>query len=524
MTNPAHQEKSQLLGAEAQSAFEQGAGRHLITSRNRQLGSLLSSERGIYYTQILYRMLMFKREHELEPLYEDIFQAVRPAQNTIESGDYTSQQFRTDMAQLAEWDLVHFRIEKERLRGYRDNRKRKFRYTLTDECARFIEWLESRLADDLEERGHDTRDLLQEVCGSLNELLRLLHHLRRDDDSQGDSARRIIFQLFKIEDLTRAITAGLIEFNGRLLQFIIQSYNIAEIKAIISELDTYVQSFLSQVYALRREIIPLITRLQQEQNQNKLDLCTRIMEAERLRSPHLLQGMREAARVGIVAGLHSFYIENGKLDQLHQRIGASVLKVWQKLRSHLRELERKNNRLQDLQSRINEITTLPEDHAPQAFMANLLAPAHRYSDPHYWDEHEKASPPEPRRRVSMKEAVKHSYLPRKQQADRPVQSMDEARLTDMATWLAQAIMRGSSDQAKVSQGQFIDYSDLRKVMDLAQAGYLDNGRRLDRIDYQLTDDSDVIHLTAGEQALSLREIIVQQKSPALTGNKLWNPN
>lgn len=522
MTDSARQEIAALLGPEAEAAFDQGAAQHLIASRNRQLGALLVSERGVFYIQILYRMLIFKREHELEPLYEDIFQAVQPAQNAL--GDYTSQQFRVDMAQLAEWELVTSRIEKERLRGYRDNRKRKFRYTLTEECSRFIEWLEGRLADDLEERGNDARDLLQEVCGSLNELLRLLHHLRKDDDSQTDSARRIIFQLFRVEDLTRSITAGLIDFNGRLLQFIIQSYDIVEIKAIISELDMYVNSFLSQVYALRREIIPLIARLQQELNQNKIDLCARIMEAERLRSPHLLSGMRGSARQGIVTGLQAFYVEDGKLDQLHQRIGTSVLRVWQKLRSHLRELERKNNRIQDLQSRISEIATLPEDRAPQEFLANLLSPVLHYSDQHYWDENEKASPPEPRRRVSKNEPVKHIYLPRKQQADRPVQTMDEARLTDLAHWLAEKIVGGSFDQAKISQGQFIDYSDFRKVMELAQAGYLDAGRRLARINFELVDDCELVLLTSGAQALSLREILVHRLIPGKKENDTWNYN
>lgn len=522
MPDQTRQEIATLLGPDPSAAFDQGAARQLVASRNRQLGALLISERAIFYTQILYRMLLFKREHELEPLYEDIFQAVRPAQDTIEDGAYSSQQFRTDMAQLAEWDLVRFRIEKERLRGYRDNRKRKFRYALSEECARFMEWLEGRLADDLEERGHDTRDLLQEVCGSLNELLRLLHHLRKDDEAQADAARRIIFQLFKIEDLTRAITAGLIEFNGRLLQFIIRTYDLAEIKAIITELDTYVHGFLSQVYALRREILPLINRLQQEANQEKLDLCARIMEAERRRSPHLLQGMREAARVGIVSGLHAFYIEDGKLDQLHQRIGSSVLRVWQKLRSHLRELERKNNRLQDLQSRIMEIASLPAERAPQAFLANLLAPAQMYSDPHYWDDHEKASAPEPRRRVSKREAARPSYLPRKEQGERPVQTMDEARLTDLAAWLAAKVMATSPDQAKLSQGRFADYGDLHKVMELALAGYLDGGRRLARIDFELNDEAAMIQIQAGAQALSLREILVQRQTQATKGNKTWN--
>jgi len=63
---------------------------------------------------------------------------------------------------------------------------------------------------------------------------------------------------------------------------------------------------------------------------------------------------------------------------LHGRIGASVLKVWQKLRSHLRELERKNNRIEDLRNRINEISKLSEHDIPLSFLTNFLSPAHMW--------------------------------------------------------------------------------------------------------------------------------------------------
>ena len=35
--------------------------------------------------------------------------------------------FKGDIRQLKEWELVTERIEKERLRGYRDNKRKKFR-------------------------------------------------------------------------------------------------------------------------------------------------------------------------------------------------------------------------------------------------------------------------------------------------------------------------------------------------------------------------------------------------------------
>jgi len=507
----AKEDIAELFGAEPLAAFERGRGAHLMLARNRRLGSLLTAERNVFYVQILYRLLLFKREHELEPLYEDIYQAVRPAQESFDNREYSGQQFRADMAQMAEWDLVTFRIEKERLRGYRDNRKRKFRYSLTEECSHLVQWLESRLLDDLQDRAHDTRDLLQDVCGALNELLRLLHRLKKDDETQAEPARRIVFQLFKTDDLTRAITEGLIEFNGRLLHFIVRQYDIAEVKQIIGELDTYVHVFLNQVFALRREVLPLINRLLRDNNRDKLDLCFRIMEKERLQAPHLLQGVLGASRLGIAERLRGFYIEDGKLDRLHQRIGSSVIKVWQKLRSHLRELERKNNRLMDLRKRIGEIARLPDQALPGRFLQDLLAPAHMRGDMHYWDFSQKADPPEPRRRLTQKETAAQTYLRPKALSNSPVQSMDEARLAALDRWLQKKIIPAGVGRSRVSAGKVEEYDDFVKVMELAQAGFLNDGRRLARIDYELADGGERVALAAQGRRLALRDMVVERR-------------
>ena len=501
-------ELAELFGPDPLLAFKSGRGAHLMLARNRQLGALLVSERNVFYVQILYRMLLFKREHELEPLYGDIYQAVFSAQESFDNGEYSKQQFRTDMAQLSDWGLVKFRIEKERLRGYRDNRKQKFRYSLDEESSHLVQWLEMRLLDDLEDRTHDTRDLLQDVCGALNELLRLLHRLRKDDESQVDHARRIVFQLFKTDDLTRTITEGLIEFNGRLLHFIIQRYDVPDVKQIIGELDNYVHAFLSQVFSLRREILPLINRLLLEKNREKIELCFAIMEEERLQAPHVLQGAIGVSRQGIAERLRRFYVEDGRLDLLHQRIGSSVIKVWQKLRSHLRELERKNNRLADLGNRIGEIAGLPAATVPDSFMSELLAPANMYGDMHYWDSSQRADPPEPRKNISSKQAYEKNYLKPKEKSDKPVQTMSEARLTELEKWLHEKIILGAGS-AKISTGKVEDHDDFSKIMELAQSGFLNEGRRLARIGCQLSDLVETVSLTAKGQRLALRDIEVK---------------
>ena len=502
-------DKAELFGSDPLAAFEQGTAARLLLNRNRQLGALLVAERSVYYIQILYRMLLFKREHELEPLYEDIYHAVRPAQEALGDGEYLPPQFRQDMDQLRDWGLVTFRIEKERLRGYRDNRKKKFRYGLTEECDQFIQWLESRLLSDLEDRGHDTRDLLQDVCGALNELLRLLHHLRKDDQDQAEEARRIVFQLVKTDELTRSITLSLIELNGRLLHFLISRYDLEETRQIISELNSYVDSFLQRLYLLRQEIVPLIDRLLQEHNRQKIELCFTIMERERLQTPHLFQVALGPSRHAIGDRLHEFYIEDGKLDRLHQRIAGSVIKVWQKLHSHLRELERKNNRLLDIGERIKDIVRMPEETIPATFLAELLAPAAMCGDMHYWDSLQKADPPEPRRNLPRNEAPARNFLRRKESSDKPVQTMDEARLEALREWLA-ARDAGRAGGRKISEVEVEEFADFARIMELARAGFLNSGNRLARIEYRLADLAGEVALTAGEQQLTLRDMLIEK--------------
>ena len=65
-------------------AFNRGEAAVLVTSRKSALGYLLNADRAVYYVQILYRLLLFRREHELEPLYEDVYLGVTNAQRALE--------------------------------------------------------------------------------------------------------------------------------------------------------------------------------------------------------------------------------------------------------------------------------------------------------------------------------------------------------------------------------------------------------------------------------------------------------
>ncbi len=466
-------------------------------------------------------MLLFKRDYELEPLYEDIYNSVHSAQSVLNQ-DYNQDQFRTDLGQLTRWELVDFRIEKQRLRGYRDNRKGKFRYRLKNETIHFLEWLEQRCLDDMQSRGNDTRDLLGETRGSLGELLRLLHSFKTEGKQQEDTARRVLFQLFKSEDLCQEISAGLVDFNGRLLFFLIQHYQIDKVRKLILEIESYVETFLKQTYSLRIEIVPLIKRLQKEKNINKILLCHQIMEAERLRTPNLLQSRRNVNISSIPGNLHVFFEEQGGLDRLLQRINNSSMHVWQKLRSHLRELERKNNRLQDISYRIEELAGLAENNCGLGFMNDLLSqPLNRF-DPHYWDNIEKAEPPQPRKPMTAATSFPKQYLRSKKAGEKVVESMDEARLMMLKEWVQQKIPFNTVGAGRLSAAKFDCFEDFMWVIELARAGMLGGGKRLARLEYELSPEERRIVQSLADQSLSSPEITVTSlTSHTPTPEKPW---
>ncbi len=481
----------------------------LIERRNHNLGSLFTSERASFYVTILYRMLLFKRDHELEPLYEDIHQAVLQPLGLRGDVEYSADRFRSDLDQLANWNLVSSRIEKQRLRGYRDNRKRKFRFRLSDEAASLLHWLEEKLQDDLEERSNDARDLLGEVRGTLAELLRLLHGLRLKEEGQEDSARRIIFQLGKADDLSQAITEGLIDLNGRLLAFLLRRYEAAEVRIILNELQNYVDVFLKQAFSLRQEIVPLLHRLQRNTMQERLAFAFTVMKKERLLAPHLLQVRRESSGLAIPERLNRFFADHGGLDHLLQRINEASLQVWQKLRSHLQELERKNHRLEDLRNRIGEIAGLDESVVPVHFFEKLFSCGQGYFDKNYWDNLEKADPPQPTRRVSKKEKVLRAYLKPKKKTTGPIQSMDEARLADLEEWITAKVLKPPAT-GQVGKGDFSEFADFPRIMELAKAGIFDDGKRLARINLLLRAEEQSEELSFAACRLDLPTLSIEK--------------
>ncbi|MDX9978703.1 MAG: DUF2397 family protein [Lentisphaeria bacterium] len=453
----------------------------LLVSRNRNVGNLLLADRAVIYLLILHRILLFRRDHELEPLHEDIYGAVRREQQDLGAEDYSPDLFRQDMAQLVEWQLLAERMEMERLRGYRDSRRRKFRYTLAEDARAFLEWLEERALADREMDEEDTRDVLEELCGALAELQRLLNKQGRSTAEEEDP-RRVLYQLLRLEELTQQANARLADFNARLLAFAIGGYDPADARHVLAALDDFVNRFLRRIAELRGRIVEGIDGLLLERNQEKLRRCAEEMEDQRRRSPRLLRGNRDyQSQLGIPASLALFYADGGKLDRTCHRIAESAMQVWRKLHAHLRELERRNHRVEDLRDRIADIARLPEDAVPRDFLRRFVASAGMVCDPNEWDDGVLATPPQPRRDTRQATGRDVPPIRGKRHGDRPVASLDEQRLHELRDFFLDAL--GTIDEAgvAVSRGTYGRDEDAERIIELAKAGLLGDGRRLGRV-------------------------------------------
>ncbi|MBR4616888.1 MAG: DUF2397 family protein, partial [Kiritimatiellae bacterium] len=184
-----------------------------LSARALTLGNMLASERAVEYVAILRALAAFREEHEPEPLHEDVELKVCGE----DADPSAASAFKSDIRQLKEWGLITERIEKERLRGYRDNRRTKFRYRICDDAAAFVEWLAERRKRDLAPGGGDETGNLLDMQRSLAaELRRMLHRV----DAAAVNYETAGDVLFRADQMSRYIDATartLQELNLRLL-------------------------------------------------------------------------------------------------------------------------------------------------------------------------------------------------------------------------------------------------------------------------------------------------------------------
>jgi len=488
----------------------------LLQNRNKEIGNLLLSERAVPYVTVLAALLAFRRAHELEPLHEDLYVSVRPA---LGGDDFTSDAFNQDIRQLLLWNLITDRLEKERLRGYKDTRRRKFRYRLTDEATAFLLWLEARRRDDLEPNDADTRDLLAELISTLRETVRLFNKTGIESLDY-ETARGVFYRLARMSALTDSVSQTLGDFNVRLLGFATNSYDAATARAILAELERFLKQFLNRIHTLRTEITPEISKLRQARLAARWQACLERMEEESRATSHLMR-TRLPPPERTLAGLAAFYAAEGTLEGLCARVNTAALQVWRKLYTHLRELERRSHRLEDLRARVAEMARLPAATVPADYLRGLLAPARMIGDMHFWDENEKALPPQPRwDRHHLREETM-LWLDEKPRSDNraPTQSLEEARLHALENWMAQRGLAPAPDETRrVSQGDFSAFEDFPRLIELARSGLLGRGARLAKIGLALDPTPDPVRIEADRHALAFYDQIVRATGRSPTPN------
>lgn len=485
----------------------------LLECRNREVGNLLLSERAVHYVSILAALLAFRRGHEPEPLHDDLYAAVRA---DLDGGAYAHDAFNQDIRQLLLWNLISDRLEKERLRGYKDTRRRKFRYRLTDDAAAFLLWLEARRRDDLAPADTDTRDLLSELIGTLRETVRLFNK-SSNESLDYETSRGVFYRLSRMAALTDSASQALGDFNIRLLGFAASRYDAADARVILAELDRFLKHFLNRIHTLRTEISPEISKLRQARYTARWQTCRELMEEESRATSHLMR-TRLPHPERTLAGLAAFYAAEGTLEQLCARVNAAALQVWRKLYTHLRELERRSHRLEDLRARVSEIARLPASAVPDGYLRALLAPARMIGDMHFWNDSEKALPPQPRWERHRLREESTLWLDGKARASgQPPQSLEEARLQALAAWMAtRGLTPSDGAGCRLSQGRFGEFADFPRIIELSRSGLLGRGARLAKLGLALAPTEAPVTVEAERHALAFLDQIVMPKSASST--------
>ncbi len=449
-----------------------------LAARATTLGSLFASDRAAEYVAILRAFAQFRAGHEPEPLHEDLFNLVCGDEATSED----EALFKSDIRQLKDWQLVTDRIEKERLRGYRDTRRTKFRYHLHDDAVAFVAWLEERRIQDLHpDDGNITKYLLDRQCSLLNELCRLTRKVvpsKVDHEIAGD----VLYRIDQVGRFVEATAHDLQVLNLRLLSFGADAFKVDEAREIVDELGVFLERFGRHFNDSRSEITVLIATLRREVQMSRFKACAERMREDAAKYRHIASRNIPDAEA-ILSDASSFYGDNGRLIELMGRVVDSARKVWGRLNAKLRELERRNHRLDDVKARLDDFARLSEDEVPYGWMRRLLETASLRGDAQIRPDGEKSRPPMPKRSSNVRAKRDVTWItPRKVGEKADVRSIAEARAQLMRDWMNErGIMPDKKDECRLSSGSYVKYEDFKMIMKLVQAVRLGNGEKAKRL-------------------------------------------
>ena len=503
-----------LLGPERALAFEEGAAPVLLRGQHAPVASVLLAERANAYVTVLYGLLLLRRAHELEPLHEDLYRRLAPAQ-AARGEPYEPEQFAQDMTQLLEWGCVARRTEPLKIRGYKDIRREKYRYRLSEDAIALLEWLEERLAALLEGRTQDSRDLLTDVLGQLKEIERIAERWRKDERAE-DMPRRAVYLLTRIDDTVQAITDELLSFSAGMVAFASRPYEFDALRTILGWLERYVTVYLARIEQLRGEIQERLDRLTQPRFRQALRECQAELERERELAPLSLRAggvMRSPDE--LLDAQRPFFEHRGQLAQLCARIDDSSRGVLRKMYRHLRELERRSALLQDLRARIREVAGLAADGPDPrlgAFLNALVASAHGRFARRRPPARDRVQPPMPRAtQTPRREGDTSRPLRPKRASPETVRILRAKRAVELGVWLEEVVLRGEL-RVRLSELAPTGSEAPRCWLDVVRAQHLACGRELSPLGVGIEDtDGPPATLGTAEVGLEAPDCLVSRR-------------
>lgn len=445
-----------------------------------RIASVLGAERSAWYLTILYALLVYRREHELEPLHEDVL--ARVGAPLAELGPYEPTMFAQDVGQLVAWGAVERATEGHKLRSYRDNRRERFRYRLSDDAVALLEWLEARLAAKLAGRAGEGRDRLVDVVGHLRELTRVLDGWRRGADDE-EVARRALYLVEATSDAIDEVGGELTAFRAEMLGFAARPYDLDALRAILGWLERYVAVYVRRLEELRAEIAARLATLGAPRRREALDECHAVTSAVRARAP---RSLRAAAVVppGERLDAHAtFFASDGALASRCARIDESARAVVRKMQHHLRELEQRSARLTDLRVTIRRVAAgAAVDPRLAGLVRGLVAAAQVRVDRRPGTRAAPVPPALPRGHSRTRAVSPARPLARKRGTIEAVRDLAARRRAALGTWLDEVT---GGERRWVGTLDLRQAGDVRRWLDVARAAHLGRGRELRAIGYRL---------------------------------------
>ncbi|WP_337747564.1 DUF2397 family protein [Victivallis vadensis] len=470
----------------------------ILKNRNRNLGAMFAAEFAADYLRILFVLLQFRRNHELEVLRDVLFQAALEISPVSCNGEvFDSARFDLELNQLDNWGIIGKRLEKTRLRSYKDIRRDRFQFSLPDETVAFLIWLEERRENDLLPKDDDSINLLEFILSSLKQISRSLK-------MPEEHFSAVVFSLGDVQEKTARLSRNLSGITVRLGEFLLRNYSPEEAREIVAGLDVYFKHYLEQLFKLRSAILRELETLGNPEAARLLDLCFERFASEQRKLPRLMRvGTLSDSPQTQMEQLFGYFRRGGRVDHLCGGVHDNAMKVLGKLTSYLKELERRSNRLEFIQLRLEELAGKNAGFESPVFLRELLNSAAAPLDMNDSDEFQKAEPPPPRSGNSARRIPPRLFSRTRPLAEKHVETMEEMRLRELDEFLHERYpQNGPLADARLELGEFLQIANLLK------AGLLGNGRVLRKIGRQLEIDPATIPSITGRGGILTGPAIV----------------